>query len=147
MRTVKKDRVPFALLILLVAGFFALAVACKGSPGPGGPKGEPGPAGPAAKLTIYTVSTAETPIPNTPSSEGNLQQDVLCKAGDFAIGGGHIIHPSSTTDILVTKSYATNAAGDFAPSKADRWRGKVLNPRNLTDKRFTVHVVCMNVAP
>lgn len=94
------------------------------------------------RLQFYTVTTREIPVPSPGDATGNLQEDVLCSTGDLAVGGGHIVHPSSTTGIFVTKSYATNAAGDFAPANADRWRVKVLNPNDFTGKRLTVHVVC-----
>lgn len=100
-----------------------------------------------ARLQFYTVTTREIPIPNPLDASGNLQEDVLCRSGDLAVGGGHIVHPSSTTGVFVTKSYATNAAGDFAPANADRWRVKVLNPNAFEGKRLTVHVVCTRTAP
>jgi hypothetical protein len=55
--------------------------------------------------------------------------------------------------MFVTKSYGTDAAGAVAspvliqPILADRWRGKVVNPRDLADKRFSVHVICLKVTP
>ena len=99
------------------------------------------------RLQLYTVTTREIPIPSPGDATGNLQEDVVCRSGDLAVGGGHIIHPSSTTGIYVTKSYATNAQGDFAPANADRWRVKVLNANDFTGKRLTVHVVCLLGAP
>jgi len=96
---------------------------------------------------FYTVTTAELVIPAPGNGSGNLQADVLCSSGDLATGGGHIIHPSSTTDIFVTKSYGTDSTGAFAPAAADRWRVKVLNPNALAEKRLTVHVVCADVTP
>jgi hypothetical protein len=102
-------------------------------------------------VSFYTVATAEIPIPDTPAGEGNVQQDVLCKPGDLAASGGHIVHPSSTVGVFVTKSYPTNAAGDFTPAASpaspDRWRVKVLNPNNLTGKRVTAHVFCLDITP
>ncbi len=98
-------------------------------------------------MALYTVSTEELAIPVPGDGTGNLQANVLCGAGDLATGGGHIIHPSSTTDVFVTKSYATDATGSFAPAAADRWRAKVLNPNDLANKRLTVHVVCADVTP
>jgi hypothetical protein len=124
-----------------------------GAAGPAGAKGEPGAAGVVAKLTVYNVNTAETPIPNTPPGAGALQLDVLCKPGDIATGGGVVIHPSGTTDMFVTKNYGTDAAGAVAspvliqPILADRWRGKVVNPRDIADKKFSVHVICLKVSP
>lgn len=91
---------------------------------------------------FYTVSTAELSIPAPGDGTGNLQANVLCNTGDIVVGGGHIIHPSSTGGIFVTKSYATDTSGAFAPAAADRWRVKVLNPADLSGKKLTVHAVC-----
>jgi hypothetical protein len=159
MRRVRNGGVTVLLLILAVGLFVLACTGPAGSAGTAGPKGDSGAAGPAgpagaaARLTVYNVNTAETLIPNTPPGAGNLQLDVLCRPGDVATGGGVIIHPSGTTDLFVTKSYGTDAAGAVAspvliqPILADRWRGKVVNPRDIAGKNFSVHVVCLKLTP
>ena len=120
----------------------------KGDAGPVGSKGDPGARGSPGVARFYTVSTPETNlIPDTPAGEGNLQQDVLCKPGDLAVGGGHNIHPSKTVGIEVTKSYPTDATGNFAPTSPDRWRVKALNPNNLKGIGFSAHVFCLGLTP
>lgn len=115
---------------LLVVGLLALA------PAHGLAQGDP-PHG-----RFYTVTTAEIAIPAPGGGTGSLQADVICDTGDAVVGGGYIIHPSSTTGIFVTKSYGTDTSGAFAAAHADRWRVKVLNPGDLAAKRLTVHAVC-----
>ena len=128
-----------------------------GSVGPAGPKGDPGVKGLPGVARFYVVTTAELPIPDAPAGEGNLQQAALCKPGDLAIGGGHIIHPSSTAGVFVTKSYPTDATGSPSlstgfvaaplPASPDRWWVKVVNPSNLTGKRLSIHVFCLGLTP
>lgn len=128
------------LLIAAAIGLLAGVLVPVGGPEAGVALAQP-------RQQFYTVTTRELPIPSLGDATGNLQEDVLCRPGDVAVGGGHIVHPSSTTGVFVTKSYATNAAGDFAPSNADRWRVKVLNPNAFPEKKLTVHVVCSRAAP
>lgn len=101
---------------------------------------------------FYNVATDESAgtIPNPlGNGSGELQIDALCDTGDIAVGGGHIVHPSGTTGIFVTKSYATDKSGDFTPPYiADRWRVKVVHavdPARVGAARLTAHVVCADV--
>ena len=127
----------------------------QGDPGAAGAKGDAGAQGPPGVVSFYVVTTAEIPIPDAPAGEGNVQQDVLCKPGDLAVGGGHIVHPSSTVGVFVTKSYPTDATGAPSlstgfvasplPASPDRWWVKVVNPNNLTGKKLLVHVFCIGL--
>lgn len=140
MRSLTKYGLTVLLSTLFVIGLLGAMALYSGSTGPGVALAQESPTG------FYTVSTAELPIPAPGDRTGNLQEDVLCDPGDLAVGGGHIIHPSSTTGVLITKSYATDATGAFAPAIAERWRVKVLNPGDSSGIRLTVHAACTDVS-
>lgn len=140
MGSLKRGAAIALVSFLTVGGLFASVVAYRAVASPDFALAQESARG------YYTASTAELPIPAPGNRTGNLQEDIVCDPGDLAVGGGHIIHPSSTTGISVTKSYATDATGAFAPAIADRWRVKVLNPGDSSGVRLTVHAACVDAS-
>lgn len=143
MGTLKRGSTAVALGGLLVLGLVAFAQLPASGAGANVALAQGSPPG------FYNVATGELTIPD--GAAGFLQADAICSTGDVAVGGGHIVHPSSTTGMFVTKSYPTDSTGDFTPPYiADRWRVKVAHPADLTGgptEKLTVHVVCADITP
>lgn len=142
MTTWQRSALAVALGGALVVGAFSFAQLAGNVGGP-----EVALAQAPSGTQFYNAATDELRI--APGSGGDLQADAVCDRGDVAVGGGHIVHPSSTTVMFVTKSYATDRTGDFTPPYvADRWRVKVVHPDTLgpaSIERLSVHVVCADV--
>ena len=142
MGTLKRGSVAVALGGVLVVGLTVLALA-HGSAGLDVAQAQ------GSAIEFYNVGTAELAIPAEPG--GNLQADAVCRPGDVAVGGGHIVHPSGTIGMFVTKSYATDRTGAFKPPyTADRWRAKVVHADSLgaaSTEKLTVHAVCAKLTP
>lgn len=136
MRILNRGSIALAVVGASVVGLFAFAQVYHSGAGPSVALAQP--------RVVYNAATGELPIPNPGDGTGNLQADAVCGPGDIALGGGHIVHPSGTTNMFITKSYATDATGGFTPYVGDgnRWRVKVLNPNDQAGKKLSVHVVC-----
>ena len=146
MGTLQRGGLAVALGGALVVGLVAFAQLAGNVGGP-----EVALAQAPSGTQFYNAATDETSLAARIGAGpgGDLQADARCDPGDVAVGGGHIVHPSSTTGMFVTKSYATDATGKFVPPYvADRWRVKVVHAQDIgpgSTERLTVHVVCADV--
>lgn len=141
-----KGRAQVAFGTLLVLGALTFLEADGRGPGSGVAL-----AGGAAGAQEYYVTTTGPTI-DVGSAAGDAGQGAAeCDEGDVAVGGGWIIHPSSTSDVVITKSIPGNATKDppFTDGALRAWFVKALRAAGGPGEaaKLDVFVRCADFPP